>query len=169
MPPESRFTVAELSRLKIELEEDRRSLARCWADAQEVKLLWTAEAPARPHLAVLAVALHGWFTGLESAFERILRVLDGGIPTGDYSHQDLLSQATIDVPGVRPAIVPRTLQPQLLMLLRFRHFFRHAYGVELQAQPLKDNLEILLRLAPEVDRALGLFVEFVAQSLAAVG
>ncbi len=41
--------------------------------------------------AFLAVQLHNYYTAMEKVLERILRVVDGVIPTGDSWHRELLA------------------------------------------------------------------------------
>jgi hypothetical protein len=109
----------------------------------------------------LAIGLHGWYTGLETALERIARAIDQRVPTGENWHRNLLSQASAEVPGVRPAVLPRWLHVDLGELLEFRHFFRHAYGVNLDLGRLQDNVDRLLRVWPDVAGAFGGFDEFL--------
>jgi hypothetical protein len=39
------------------------------------------------------VALHGWYTALETALGRVTRTIDATVPEGQSSHRDLLSDA----------------------------------------------------------------------------
>ena len=110
------------------------------------------------------MGLHGWYTGLEALLERVARQIDGRIPAGDRSHRELLSQSMVDVAGSRPAVLPRSLEPGLLALLAFRHFFRHAYGVKLGPARLRLELERLLLLEPVVSRELDEFAAFLQET-----
>jgi len=75
------------------------------------------------------LSLHSYYTAIETSFERIARHLDGGAPTGERSHQELLEAMALELPGLRPAVIsPPTLE-NLRELLGFRHFVRHAYAV----------------------------------------
>lgn len=128
MSPEQRASLAELARLRAEIASDRSAMERAQEDVASVLESWGEETPDRAHLALAAVALHGWYGGLESVLERAARALDGTVPAGESWHRDLLSQAMVEIPRVRPAILDRALLPELVGLLEFRHFFRHAYG-----------------------------------------
>jgi hypothetical protein len=150
MNPEVRQTIAALTRLRRELAEDRRALQEraSQLDEAEGRLHeppWTSHA---------AVALHGWYTGLESALERTVRALDGDVPHGERWHRDLLSQATVDVPGIRPAILERDLLAELLELLAFRQFLRHAYAVPVDAGKLAQEIHRVRRIRMSVDSGL---------------
>jgi hypothetical protein len=165
MSPEQRASLAELARLRAELAANRAAMRRALADVEAVLSSWGGQVPDRAHLALAAVALHGWYGGLEAVLERAVRAIDGAVPAGDAWHRELLSQAMVEVPGVRPAILERTLFPQLVGLLEFRHFFRHAYGVELDPSKLRENLQRAAAIAPEVDVRLDRFEAFLEQAM----
>lgn len=166
MSPEQRSTVAELSRLRVEILADRAALTRALGDCQTVANRWQAGPPDRPYLAMGAVGLHAWYTGLESLLERIAKLVDGSVPTGEAWHRDLVSQAMTELPGIRPAVLPRTLQADVLALLGFRHFFRHAYSVEIEPAKLQVHLVRVGRIAPAVETALAEFDVFLADAIA---
>ncbi len=154
MTPGAHAAVTLLARLRGEIAEDRVLLARCVADADLARgrLASTPDDPAL--LALAGVALHGWYTGLETILERIARQLDGDVPTGARWHRELLTQLAVEVPGVRPAVLPvRTVAP-LADLLGFRHFFRHAYGFVLDRRKILDRVETLASVVLDVDAAL---------------
>jgi hypothetical protein len=132
MGPEARHTVVSLVRLRREVTEDRQAMAKRMAELKEAGPR-LGDPPWASHA---AVAVHGWYSALEAALERIVRTLDGDVPRGDRWHRELLSQATVEVPDVRPPVLPRELLPELLELLAFRHFFRHAYSVPIDPNML---------------------------------
>lgn len=114
-----------------------------------------------------AVTLHAWYTGVETLIERCLRQLDGDVPVGADSHRRMLDAALLEVPRLRPALVPPTVSRGLSDLLAFRHFFRNAYAVELDPARLEENLvrlrEVAARLHPHVDDVAD-FLERAAMS-----
>lgn len=169
MSPEQRASLATLARLRGEIAVDRDAMRRALADAEAVLAAWSEQPPDRPHLALAAVALHGWYGSLESVLERTARAIDGSVPTGDAWHRELLSQAMVEIPGLRPPILDRHLLPRVVGLLEFRHFFRHAYGVELDAGKLRPNLERLTGLAAEVDGLLDRFDAFLEAAVRSLG
>lgn len=165
MSPEQRASIAKLARLRAEITADRSAMSRSLEDIRSVLEGWGEQGPDRAHLALAAVALHGWYGGLESILERVARSLDGSVPSGDAWHRELLSQAMVEVPSLRPAVLDRSLLPELIGLLEFRHFFRHAYGVELDPAKLRQNLERASSIASEVDRFLGRFDRFLGEAM----
>ncbi len=119
-------------------------------------------------LALSAVALHAWYTGLETLFERIARELDGAVPSGERWHRALLSQMTAEIPGVRPAVLDTALATELAALLAFRHFFRHAYAVSLDADRLSTELMRLERIEPAVSVRVEALMALLRAALAAL-
>ncbi len=101
-------------------------------------------------LARTAVALHHAYGALESAIARIAKVF-GTEPTGQNWHRSLLETMTMEVPGIRPAIVSLDALPALRDPLAFRHFFRHAYTVPLDATRLATLQERAMSVRPLVD------------------
>lgn len=168
MSPEERATVLEITRLRAEIAADRDAMRRCIEDVRDLMDSWDDQPPQRPHLVLGAVAVHGWYTGLEALLERVARQLDGEVPVGERWHQTLLSQAMVDLPGLRPALLPRALEGDLRALLGFRHFFRHAYGLNLDPERLKLDVERLLRIAPTVSNALDAFDAFLQRAVAVI-
>ncbi len=89
------------------------------------------------------------------AFETILVRLErgSGLPdrTGANWHVALLADAAIAIPGVRPALFSPEGFAEWDALLRFRHFLRHAYVVNLDAGKLVANVDRLERAVGATD------------------
>lgn len=166
MSAESRASTAMLARLLVEIGEDRRGLERRMADAVEAQRRMRAQRTDPGALALAAVALHGWYTGVETIFERIARELDGDVPRGDRWHRELLAQMAAEIPGTRPPVLTAALVPDLAALLAFRHFFRHAYAVSLDPGHLETELARLVRTERAVSEALDGLVAFARAALA---
>lgn len=165
MSPEARASAAALARLLAEIAEDRVGIAKRTADAVESERRLNATPGDVGALALAAVALHGWYTGVETIFERIARELDGAVPTGDRWHRELLAQMTAEIPGTRPPVIPTTLVPDLAALLAFRHFFRHAYPVNFDEHHLRSELARLFRTGPKTDGSLDAFEAFLRATM----
>lgn len=106
MSPEAKAAASTIAVLRQELAADRAALDRHHQDATEVLGRWPEAAANRYLLTFAAVAAHAWYTALEALLERVARALDGVLPTGPRSHLDLLELMTVEVPGLRPAILP---------------------------------------------------------------
>lgn len=66
---------------------------------------------------------------------------------------------------MRPAVLPRALLPELLELLGFRTFFRHAYGVAFEPEKLRAEIARVLRIASGVDEALDSLDDYLADTI----
>jgi hypothetical protein len=164
--PEQLSSKAQLSLLRDEARKTRAALSRHAQDGRDLIARWGE--PSRQDLAYGAFLVHGWYTALESFFERVATEVDGDLPKGESWHRELLTQMSLAIPELRPAVVPAALKRELGKLLAFRHFFRHASAVveELEPEPIHEHLERLLRLEPEVIAALDAFDAFLVQALA---
>ena len=145
--------VVRLTRLSKELDSDMAALDARGREVGELVQAWgTAGSLPRAELVLLAVNLHGWYTALETALERVARLLDQTVPAGKTWHVDLLAQMQVEIPGLRPAVVPGAAIPELHELRKFRHFFRNAYVLDLDPALVRARAESLLRIRqPVVD------------------
>ena len=85
--------------------------------------------------------LHDFYTGTERMFIRIAEELNGGVPRGEQWHRQLLRDMSLEIPGVRPALISPELEQRLADYLRFRHLFRNVYGFVLEADRMR-SLEL---------------------------
>lgn len=85
-----------------------------------------------------AFAIHNVYNGIEQILEDIARDLDGGIPKSSNWHSDLLDQLGSETP-LRPSVIPEGILEPLRDLMRFRHFFRHSYGVDLRESEIDEK------------------------------
>ena len=167
MSPEQRATTGDIARLRREISTDREAMSRREDDLRKLVNNWSETATDRAKQAFVGVLLHAWYTGVEAICERVARQIDRNVPTGERWHQDLLSQALTEIPNVRPAVLSSAMEADLIALLAFRHFFRHAYGAELDVVRLKVEVERLARCASQVAADLDRFDEYLGQVIAA--
>jgi len=98
-------------------------------------------------LAGVAALLHSLYNGFENILKQISRAKGLTVPTGPGWHQDLLRLVT------EADVIDEQLQDRLRPYLAFRHFFVHAYTVQLDPE----------RMSPLVDSAAALVVQFRKQ------
>lgn len=152
-----------LARLSSELNRDRAAMDSLAKIISDSAVALTREPVDRRDLSTLGLDVHRWYTGLEALLERVDRTF-GSLPSStERWHQELLEGACLDIPGVRPAIVPSAALTDLMDVLRFRHFLRHAYGVELDPQRLSEVVAALIRARPRVSQQLDAFQAFLDQ------
>ncbi|MFQ6057988.1 MAG: hypothetical protein ACE5MB_03785 [Anaerolineae bacterium] len=131
-----------ISALKGLIEDELTALERV---AQEMKDLLgvSAQPPTRTELRAMASMLHEFYNGIERIFQRIAIHLGEGVPRGEYWHVDLLNRMAEEREEIRSAVIEGTLRDRLEEYLRFRHFFRHAYGYTLEwakIRPLAEGM-----------------------------
>lgn len=94
-------------------------------------------------MTILGSVLHSFYNGLENIFEIIAKNIDGVVPNGNKSHQELLHQMASEN-SKRNEILNEGLYLKLREYATFRHFYRHAYSFQLnweKMNPLIDNLQ----------------------------
>ncbi|MGQ0508806.1 MAG: hypothetical protein ACT4TC_26185 [Myxococcaceae bacterium] len=165
MSPEARSVITALTLLRREIAADRQGMLRQISELGPLIAGAPKTLTERPWVVVAAVCLHGWYTALETALERIARTLDGRVPEGPRSHVELLEQLSVEMPGIRPEVVPGSVLVELHELRKFRHFFRNAYNVELDPVRIEGEARRLLRVEPELTQSLDVFDSFLAESL----
>ena len=101
-------------------------------------------------LAGVAALLHNFYNGIENVIKQIFLSRDIAIPQGDSWHRDLLFSAA------NKKIISEPLANELKRFLAFRHFFSHAYALELypdRMEPLvKDIIKIFEKFKSEVKK-----------------
>ena len=103
------------------------------------------QAPDLFDMTILGSVLHSFYNGLENVFEIIAKNIDGNVPNGNKSHQELLHQMASEN-SLRNEILNEELYLKLREYATFRHFYRHAYSFQLNWQkmkPLIENLHIV--------------------------
>ncbi len=96
---------------------------------------------------VVAYYLHNLYCAFESIFERIAQTFGNQIADRAGWHADLLRRMTLDIEGVRPRVLSAPAYDSLDELRRFRHVFRSAYRLRLDA----DRLALVYRKAQALE------------------
>lgn len=94
-------------------------------------------------MTILGSVLHSFYNGLENIFEIIAKNIDGIVPNGNKTHQELLHQMASEN-SKRNEVLNEKLYLKLREYATFRHFYRHAYSFQLnweKMNPLIDNLQ----------------------------
>ncbi|HXF63533.1 MAG TPA: hypothetical protein VNK95_18065 [Caldilineaceae bacterium] len=147
-----------VARIRSELIEIERVLHRVeegWRRAQS-----TAD---DYYLDSVALNLHGFYSGLERLFERIVAVVDGSKPSGENWHQVLLQQVSREAPGIWPAVISEGVSAQLDEYRGFRHVVRNVYTFSFEAAKVKKLVENVRPLFTQVSAELLAFAEFIEQ------
>lgn len=138
------------------------------ADLDAIEGLYTALG--EPHLAeedtedeliVVAYRLHSLYTAFENIFRNVAVAFENQISDRTSWHRELLQRMKLDLTPIRPAVIDQGAYAKLDELLRFRHFFRTAYGVPLDPSRLQLALGQALALKGQYREQLERFLEFV--------
>ena len=99
--------------------------------------------------------LHSFYNGFENIFKRVAAELDGGLPSGEFWHRELMDSMTMPC-RERSAVLSAQSIERLDDYLEFRHFFRHAYIFDLHWGRMKTLVlgseETLQLVEGELDR-----------------
>lgn len=149
MTPSPSVTV-RFARLLQELRTDLAALDARANELSDFSAGATAEASTRNAAIIAAVNIHAWYTALETAFERVARLLDETVPSGPAWHNELVAQMSVQIPGVRAALVDAEFQLELEEIRKFRHFFRNAYVLEFDATRIRELSAQVSRIHPQL-------------------
>lgn len=112
----------------------------------------------------VAFNLHGFYSGVERLLELIARGLDGGVPSGDNWHRELIRQLVGPVPGVRPAVIGPETAAALNELRRFRHVARNVYAMNLIPERVGRLVAILDLAWPRLRQELLAAADFLDEA-----
>lgn len=91
---------------------------------------------------LIALRIHNIYNGMEQVWEDIALRIDGEKPDGEGTHAALLEQMMASSSN-RPAMITPDELAAYDDLRRFRHLFRHSYGIDLRpAEVLEKFLSI---------------------------
>lgn len=116
-----------LDKLRKHIDVERQQLNRLIEEHRKLLDSCATIQPDTIEVSALATFLHSFYSGIENSLKRIAIEIDGGAPSGDAWHRQLLAGMANDTDR-RPAVLSRTLYETLGEYLAFRHFFRQAYS-----------------------------------------
>lgn len=94
-------------------------------------------------LAGLATLIHNFYNGVENILKQIFQLKSIKIPTGSSWHQELLLKAK------NKNIISNKLADKLKEYLGFRHFFAHAYVLDLHPSRIESLIEKIVETFDE--------------------
>jgi len=112
-------------------------------------------------LRVKASFMADFYMGIEKIFRLIVEELNGGTPRGEGWHKRLLQSMSLELKGIRPAVISHALYSDLLKFLGFRHVVRQAYGFQLDARKLEELERIFVKTWERSAEEINLFCRFL--------
>jgi hypothetical protein len=109
----------------------------------------------------VALNLHSYYSGVERIFEDIARTIDRTLPESADWHQRLLVQMSIEIPGVRPAVLDRNTRMSLDEFRAFRHVVRNVYAFNFRPNRLQELVQDLSSSFGAVQNQLTIFIQFL--------
>jgi hypothetical protein len=94
----------------------------------------------------------------------IAEVVDGSIPQGENWHQMLLQQMTLEIPGIRPAVISKKAYSRLNEYLGFRHVVRNVYTYRFDPAKIEKLVEGAPGLFSQARAELLAFADFIDQN-----
>ncbi len=148
--------------LRALVEDELVSLTRVAQEMDEV-LAECSQPPSRVELRAIASLSHEFYNGIEHIFERMAVTLGEGLPRGASWHADLLTQMAESAGDSRAAVIDESLYAYLQEYLKFRHFFRHAYGYILEWSKLRWEAENMNKTLEMLRKQLQIFFDRLAE------
>jgi hypothetical protein len=148
---------AQMRTLKAEITADLNDISMLYASLER----YAGQPQGEEQLIVVAYYLHHLYTAFENIFQRIAQVFGNQLAEQAGWHAGLLHRMTLTIDGLRPNVISDESYDCLDELRRFRHVFRNAYTMRLDAarlalvQQKAQTLQQLYRA--EIDR----FVAFL--------
>ena len=133
---------AQVRILKADIAADLKAIAEIYAKLDDYRGELTGE----EQLIVVAYHLHNLYCAFESIFQRIAEVFGNQLPDSAGWHAALLRRMTLNIEGLRPRLLSEQAYDSLDELRRFRHLFRSAYRLHLDA----DRLALVYRKAQQL-------------------
>ncbi|MGB3294039.1 MAG: nucleotidyltransferase domain-containing protein [Phormidesmis sp.] len=112
----------------------------------------------------LASYIEDFYTGCERLAERVVVTLDGGLPTGENWHQQLLQQVAEPGGYERPPLWERSLLQELDEYRRFRHRVRHLYNLDLSSEKVLELAQPIPELSERLKQAVEQFGKWLEET-----
>jgi hypothetical protein len=104
------------------------------------------------------------YTGFERIFQNVADCFENTIDEKPW-HKSLLERMALDLENIRPPVISESNLRCLDELRAFRHFFRHAYDLDLQEKKFSIVVSSVHELKKSFREDLEKFVQFIDELL----
>lgn len=109
--------------------------------------------------------LHDFYNCCERIFKKIAIEMNGGYEDTEKRHKNLLYRMTIQMEGLRPAVISEALAADLDEFLAFRHLFRNIYGFELKGDRIDYLAKKFKNVSENFEKEIREFIVFLRKEL----
>ena len=104
-------------------------------------------------LAGVAALLHNFYNGIENVLKCVVQDLALDLPEGESWHRDLVNLAASE------GLIAESTTEELRQYLAFRHFFVHAYALDLlpeRLEPLSNRASLVFKtFRRDIEKTIG--------------
>ncbi|MFQ5433445.1 MAG: hypothetical protein ACE5FD_01075 [Anaerolineae bacterium] len=147
--------------LERNIRSDLKTIAEIYAQIGEPAINQDAD---EDTLIVLAYRLHSLYSAFENIFRQIAKAFENHLDNQAGWRVQLLQRMKLDLMPIRPAAIDEDAYDKLDELRRFRHLFRSAYSIRLDARRLQLTLDKAIELRDLYPQQTADFLKFI-QSL----
>ena len=109
--------------------------------------------------------LHDFYNCCERIFKKIAIEMNGGYEDTEKWHKNLLYRMTIQMEGLRPAVISEGLAADLDEFLAFRHLFRNIYGFELKGDRIEYLAKKFKKVSENFEKEIREFIVILRKEL----
>jgi len=111
-----------------------------------------------------AFHIHNYYSAAEDLLKIVAAAFENNIEDASRWHSELINRMTLDIEGVRPRLLSDDTAVLLHRLRSFRHFFRHAYRVDLDGVEIQANVERVQQVHPLLMADAARFLDAIGQA-----
>ena len=145
--------------LKSEITNDQKKMSRLFSKFEDSynEFLRSNE---YSRLVESAFHVSQLYSGMENIFKNIAKTFENNIEQ-DYWHKSLLERMCLDIQDIRPALISEGSFKYLNELRAFRHFFRHAYDIDVDKEKFKIVADGVIALKASFEKDIKKFLSFL--------
>jgi len=101
-----------------------------------------------------------YYTCIETTFLRISQFFENSLNNEKW-HQDLLNKMTLQIDGIRDAVISENSYMILMELLKFRHFQRYFFNINYDPDKITYLEKKLVQINPMIIKDFKQFIQYL--------